>query len=225
MKSKEKDIARNLRLQGHSLSEIVKKTGFTKSSVSLWVRDIELTKKQKEDLFSKSSKKEIIEKRRSSRLQNEEKKRKEIYCTAKKQINKISDKELWLIGIMLYWAEGGKKQRGLVRFSNGDPQMIKIMMEFFKKICCVPKDKFRGYIHIHPHLNHIKAEKNWSKISGISTAKFFKTYRKPNKSSQNKKDSLPFGTFEIYVCDTKLFLKIMGWIEGVAENILQASSK
>jgi len=118
------------------------------------------------------------------------------------------------MGTMLYWAEGGKTQR-MVRFSNGDPEMIKIMMAFFRRVCNVPEEKFRGYIHIHPHLEHTSAETYWSSITGIPLSQFFKTYRKPNKSSQNKKDSLPNGVLDIYVLDTSLFLKITGWARGV----------
>ena len=119
------------------------------------------------------------------------------------------------MGVMLYWAEGGKTQRGLVRFSNGDPEMIKIMMAFFRRVCQVPEEKFRGYIHIHPHLDHKKAEKYWAVVTNIAQSKFFKTYRKINISSKNKRDSLPFGVFDIYICDTELFLKISGWAKGI----------
>ena len=91
-------------------------------------------------------------------------------------------------------------------------------MKFFREICKVPKSKFRGYIHIHPHLDKKIAENFWSRISGIPLNQFYKTYQKPNKSSKNKKDTLPFGTFDIYICDTKLRLKIMGWIEGVCKS-------
>jgi len=31
------------------------------------------------------------------------------------------------------------------------------------------------------------------------------------------KKVMAFGTFDIYVCDTKLFLTIMGWIERIKE--------
>ena len=51
---------------------------------------------------------------------------------------------------MLYWAEGGKTRKGMVRFSNSDPEMIKIMMAFSEKFVMCQKKKFRGYIHIHP---------------------------------------------------------------------------
>jgi hypothetical protein len=218
MKLKEKLGARQLRSLGYSLSEIQKKLNIAKSSVSLWVRDIELTPEQKKGLSQKGIQKGVIEQRRITRLKNESARRQLIIDTAHKEIKKISRRELWLIGVMLYWAEGGKTRRGMVRFSNSDPEMIKIIMAFFRKVCNAPEEKFRGYIHIHPHLNHKKAERYWSSISNIPLDKFYKTYRKMNPSSKNKKDNLPFGTFDVYVLSTELFLKILGWAQGIFES-------
>jgi len=214
LKNIERDAARKLRVEGYSLNEISRTLGVAKSSVSLWVRDIVLSESQENYLKEKGFYREAIERRRTSRLANEKEKREQVILAAEKSITKISSKQLWFLGTMLYWAEGGKTQR-LVRFSNGDPEMIKIMMAFFKRVCEVPDRKFRGYIHIHPHLDYIEAETYWSVISGIPLDQFFKTYRMPNKSSQNKKNSLPYGVFDIYVLDTKLFLKITGWARGI----------
>jgi predicted transcriptional regulator len=220
MKLKEKNLAIDLRKKGWSMNEIKKELGVAKSSVSLWVKKIKLTKNQKQKLSNNGIKKEIIEKRRETRLKNENSKRQIIVDRAKGEINNLSLQELKIIGATLYWAEGGKTQRGLVRVSNGDCKVIEVMMEFLRKICEVPEEKFRGHIHIHPHLDIKKAENYWSSISGIPLKQFYKTYSKQNKSSQNKKDSLPFGTFDIYVCNTELFLKIKGWIEGIYKNII-----
>lgn len=214
MKNTEREKAIKLRKKGLSIQDIRARLNVAKSSVSLWVRDVKLTEAQLIELKSNSQSRSAVEKRRSSRLYNEAQKRQAIVDEAVKSVSKISDQELWFMGVMLYWAEGGKTQR-TVRFSNGDPEMIKIMMAFFRRICKVPEQKFRGYIHIHPHLDHKKAEEYWSSQSGIPLNQFFKTYRKPNKSSQNKKNSLPFGVFDIYVLDTKLFLKITGWAKGI----------
>jgi hypothetical protein len=215
MKSKEKLTARKLRAEGYSINEISRKVGAAKSSVSGWVKNIKLTNQQKKQLSEKGIRKAIIEQRRATRLKNESAKRQLIIDAAKKQINKLSKKELWLIGSILYWAEGGKTKRGLVRFSNSDAEMIKFMMAFFRSICKVPEGKFRGYIHIHPHLDHQKAERYWSTVTGIPQKRFYKTYRKTNKSSKHERDSLPFGTFDIYICNTELFLKICGWVRGI----------
>jgi len=140
-----------------------------------------------------------------TRITNEAAKRARIIDQAYQEVDKISNRELWFMGVMLYWAEGGKTQR-LTRFSNGDPRMIKIMMLFFRKICHVPEKKFRGHVHIHAHLDHLSAERYWSEIAGIPATQFFKTYRRAS-SGDTGKNSLPYGVMDIYVLDTKLFLR------------------
>lgn len=220
MKLEEKKLAIHLRKEGWSMNEIKNKIGVSKSSVSLWVRNIQLTGDQRKELSQKGLTKESIEKRRSTRLNRENARRQVIVDNAKKEISNLSDQELKLIGIALYWGEGGKTNRGSVQLSNGDPKIIRLMMKFFERVCEVPKEKFRGHIHIHHHLSVKKSEEYWSSVSGIPLNQFYKTYSKPNKSSQSKKDSLPFGTFDIYVHNTELFLKIKGWIEAVYENAI-----
>lgn len=220
MKLIEKEKARALRKRGYSINQIVKEAGFTKASVSVWVRDIVLTKTQKKKLSERGRSIESVERRRINRLFNENKKRQIIINEAKKDFTHISLEQLKLIGIILYLGEGGKTSRGMVRLANSDPDIIKIMMRFFREICKVPDNKFRASIHTFAHANVEKTEKYWSKISGISGSQFFKTYIKPSSASLQKRNTLPFGTFDIYVCDTKLFLTIIGWIEKIKELII-----
>ena len=220
MKIIEKEKARILRKKGYSINQIVKETGFTKASVSVWVRDIVLTKIQRKRLSERGRSIESIEKRRINRLFNENKKRQVIINDAKKDFVSISLDQLKLIGVILYLGEGGKTRRGMVRLADSDPSVIKIMMRFLREVCKVPDNKFRASIHAFAHSNINETEKYWSKISGISRSQFFKTYIKPSSASLQKRNTLPFGTFDIYVCDTKLFLKIIGWMEKIKELII-----
>lgn len=219
MEIEEKKLSRELRKKGFSLNEIKQKTGFAKSSISIWVRDIKLNYRQKKKLSLKGLRKEVIEKRRTTRLTNENNRRQAIIDKSTEEIKNISEKELWLIGIALYWGEGSKTLRSGLQFSNSDPKTIKVIMEFFKRTCGVPIEKFRGHIHLHPHLNDEIAKKYWSKISGIPIDNFYKTTKQQSKASKGKKDTLPFGTLNIHICNTELFLKIKGWIEGIYQNI------
>src|SRR5262245_53886102 len=51
MKTAEREMARRIRREeGASINEIARRTGAAKSSISRWVRDIELTKEQHESL-------------------------------------------------------------------------------------------------------------------------------------------------------------------------------
>ncbi|MBI2574116.1 MAG: hypothetical protein HYV78_01850 [Candidatus Wildermuthbacteria bacterium] len=216
MKATEKQFAKELRAKGWPLNKIQRKLGVSKSSISVWVRKVELTEHQKEKIHKGRFTRAVIERTRQTRLRNEDARRQTIINVAKEDLQKISSRELFLIGISLYWGEGGKTG-GIVRFSNSDPKMIRVMMRFFRILCGVSEKKFRGYIHIHPHLDHIEARKYWSQISGIPENQFYKTYRIPSKASKQKKDSLPFGTFNIYICNKELLLKLTGWTEKVYE--------
>ena len=86
---------------GFSLNEIIAKTGFAKGSVSVWVRDIELTIQQKKRLSQKGLTKESIEKRRTTRLNRENARRQIIVDAAKRDIDPLSHQELKLIGTAL----------------------------------------------------------------------------------------------------------------------------
>jgi transposase len=215
MKVEEKIKARKLRCQGYSIKEIAAKLNVAKSSVSIWVRDIKLTYTQKRRLSKKGQSVEVVEQRRATRLARETARRQIIIDKAQKEIKKVSKQELFIMGVGLYWAEGSKTNRSTVEFYNSDPRLIKIMKRFFVEVCGVPEYKFRGHIYLHPHLDSTRAEKYWSGISGIPRSQFFKTTQQQNRASKNKKDSLPYGTFSLGVYDTKLFLRINGWMEGV----------
>ncbi len=210
--------AQRLRREGYSIKEISRTVNAAQSSVSLWVRNVSLTHAQRLRLHAKTHAPEVIEKRRVARLENEAKKRQFHIDRASNEVGNLTRREVWLIGTALYWAEGGKTQR-TVRFSNGDPRAILIMLTYFRDVCEVKEDKLRVHIHIHESLDAIAAEKYWSKITKIPRTRFYKTYCKPNSSSKNLRNTLPYGVCDIYVSDVKLFLKIQGWIRGIYDAI------
>lgn len=217
MKNVEKEKARALRGQGKSINEIVKEAGLAKGSVSVWVRDIVLTKEQKNKLSLRGHTLEAIENRRISRLFNENKRRRMIIDKAKEEINHISFDNLKIIGAMLYLGEGSKTNRGSAKLSNSDPIVIKMIMKFFREVCAVPEDKFRAHIHTFENADVEATEKYWSKVTRIPRRQFYKTYIKQSIASLHKRKTLPWGTCEVGVNDTKLFLTIMGWIERIKE--------
>ncbi len=223
MKIKERDYARMLRSQGKSMNQIIEETGYAKASVSLWTRDIVLTKRQRAGISKRGRSMESIERRRASRTTNIEKKRQTIIDSAKEEFRDLSPRELKLIGAMIYWGEGGKTGNWSARIANSDPIIIKVMMRFFREICQVPENKFHAHVHTFEGASVRETEKYWSKISGIPTNQFYKTYTKPSKSSLQKRKTLPYGTLDLYVHDTKLFLTIKGWIEGVGDTLINVT--
>lgn len=221
MKSREKNKAIELRKQGYSIKKITQKVGASKSSVSLWVRDVPLSKKQNEQLRANKYSNSAVEKRRQTRLKNERARKQKVIDKAYREIEKISNKDLFFIGLSLYLGEGSKKKPGVLEFANSDPVLILIMKRFFEEICKAPSEKIRVHIHLHPHLCRTSAENYWSNQLNIPLSQFFKTTQQHNKSSKNKKDNLPYGTVSIYVCDINLQLKVQGWMEALQQKTVK----
>ncbi|HAH21746.1 MAG TPA: hypothetical protein DCL49_12715 [Candidatus Omnitrophica bacterium] len=217
MRAREMAKARELRKQGLSVREIAAKIPCAKSSVSGWVKDIALTDKQIERLKSNQD-------RGRAKAANHPNSPKQVWLRIRNSIIESALKDiprtyspeiLKILGSALYWAEGYKATRNTVNFSNSDPGMIALIMKFFREICGVAETKFRGVVHIHPHLDKEKAEKFWSKTSGIPIRQFHKTQFGISKASKNKRDTLPLGTFTIVICDVRLQSRIKGWIKGL----------
>lgn len=221
MRAIERKKARELRAQGLSLREIAERIECAKSSISDWVRDIPLTSEQIERL-------ELKQDRARAKAVNHPNSPKQVWAKIRNDIIEDTTREippkssifmLKLIGSALYWAEGYKATVNMVTFTNSDPYMIVLLMKFFREVCEVPEHKFRGSLHIHPHLNKEKARKFWSKITYIPLRQFHKTHFGISRASKNKKDTLPLGTFGIVICDTRLRAKIDGWIKGIKKWI------
>lgn len=222
-KDTERIKARHLRHKGFSLNQIVSTLKISKSSASVWVRDVKLTKKQSTFLSHNAHTQEVIKNRVRSRLKNEDAKRRRTMDTHKVSFSKVpaSKEMLATLGTALYWAEGGKSPSNRIfRFSNSDPWMVKVIMCFIREVWDVPETKLKGHIHLHPHLDIKKAEKYWSDISGIPLSQFHKTSTPHNKRSTNTRDSLPHGTFNIGIYSVDLYLKMLAWIEAISEKVL-----
>jgi transposase-like protein len=212
MKLTEQNKAVELRKQGVAMGEIAQRLGVAKSSVSLWVRDVKLTTSQLSKLNRNGHSIEAIEKRRTSRLAGTKAKRDVITEQALLEAEKMMNDALWCVGTSLYWGEGGKTQN-MVRLANSDPAVLSVVMRYFRITCAVPEHQFRGHIHTFAHCDEKKAERYWSDITGIPLKHFFKTYKKQSSASKSKRETLPMGTCQVYVHDTKLFFRIMAWIE------------
>ncbi|MCX6764962.1 MAG: helix-turn-helix domain-containing protein, partial [Candidatus Nealsonbacteria bacterium] len=110
-KSLERNKAIDLRKKGNSINEIAKKINISKSTVSCWCRDIELSAKQIKRLTERIAMKGSYKNRLKGARVQHERRLKEIEELNKKGlglINEFSLKEILVIGIALYWGEGMK---------------------------------------------------------------------------------------------------------------------
>lgn len=225
----DKQQALKLRLQGKSYSEINILLKIPKSTLSDWFATLEISDKAQERIRKRTYEKSITGLIKRNELQTylAEQRARNIRENSKKEVKKLSSKELFLVGISLYWAEGYKrpivikgkiKTRHSVSMTNSDPNLIKIFLKFLRETCSVPEEKITANLRIYEHQNANYLLDFWSKTTRISPSNFQKFYYGISKSSQGKRpfNILPYGTIQIRVNNTELYHKIMGWIEGLA---------
>jgi hypothetical protein len=150
MKSYLKEKAINLRRNGLSYSQILEQVPVARSTLSLWLRSVNLSKRSKQKLTARrlAALRRGGEARRRQRILSTQK----ILNESIKEVGLISQRELWLIGTMLYWAEGTKEKDrhgSGVQFTNSDPQMIRLFLKWLSEICKIPKERIYFDIFIH----------------------------------------------------------------------------
>jgi hypothetical protein len=195
------ELVRDLRHQGLSYKEISQKLPFTisKSTLSNWCKDIELTNKQKnrlDKLFRDGSYRGRLIGPKVTQAKRAEETSK-IRKKASSEISRLSKNEFKLAGIMLYWAEGAKSAK-YIDITNSDSLLIRFMVNWLRIICEVPKHKFRASLHLHSGQNEEVIKKYWSKITNIPINQFRKSYFKIEGSGY-RKNKLYKGTIKIRV--------------------------
>ncbi|MCF7865380.1 MAG: hypothetical protein K9M11_02650 [Candidatus Pacebacteria bacterium] len=92
------------------------------------------------------------------------------------KIGILAEREFFIAGVALYWAEGSKKDSG-VAFSNSDPKMIQFMYEWFKKFFNLRDTDFMPRIFINAqHSDRIdKVLTFWSSLLELPSGYFGRT--------------------------------------------------
>lgn len=224
-KSKEKLTARELRRKGKSIKEIAKLLNVSVGSVSFWCKDIKLTPEQIKTLEQRKTGLNY-EKRMKYVEQKKiefDKKVREIKQSGIKEIGKLTKREIFLIGIALYWGEGFKKDH-LVGLASSDINIAKFFIHWLNKCFNIlPKDLILRVTANISYKNHInRLESYWSKELNIPLSNFSKPYFQHSvwKKEYENKDNY-HGVIRIKVRKSiNLLRTIFGYIDGIVLNII-----
>lgn len=213
MKSRLEEKAEVIRLRklGHSYREILQLVPVAKSSVSLWLKHIDLspselaylgkmTKVRKDGARLKAA-----FTNRTRRLKREEK----ICEIAKNEFEIYIKDPFFIAGILLYWAEGAK-QGSYFYFVNSDVEMHRIMLKWVRKYLSIPSEKLKWRLYIHKPYQHENCEEWWSKTLDITRESFEKTILKPTPH-RRKKNPTYKGCMRFSIYSRAVFVKMFAW--------------
>ena len=205
------------RYEGRSIKEIARLLCVSKSSVSLWVRDIALSEEQHAALQARNR---LHERQRLANAAMSAKAR-GLRIAAQDDGRRRAEKadKLYVVGCMLYWAEGSRSRNKLV-FTNSDPEMVRVFMNFLRCAFGVPPDRIRLTCNLFAdHMERqAQIEDFWLEVADLprgslckSTVNHYSPYTKKKRSNK-----LPFGTCRVAVNSTELAQTIYGSIQELA---------
>jgi transcriptional regulator with XRE-family HTH domain len=162
----ERDRARRLRAAGRTMPDIAAELGVSRSSVSLWTRDVPFVAGPR-----RSSRRRPNALERAKRAQIEE-----LMEEGRRRIGTLSEREFLVAGAALYAGEGTKAD-GIVNFANSDPRMVILFCAWLRHFFDIDESRLRLRLYLHQGLDLGAASSFWSGVTGIPISQFGGAYR------------------------------------------------
>jgi len=165
-KLREQELARELRARNLTLQDIADQLGVSKSSVSLWVRDVPFTPSKRQ-----------YGPNRPNRLHDEKLAQiAELNQAGLDRIGHLSDDAFLAAGAALYAGEGSKRD-GKVVFANSDPAMVRFFCLWLRRYFEIDETRLRARVYLHEGLDIDAAHAHWSAVTEIPLDQFHAPYR------------------------------------------------
>ena len=216
-----RDRARARRAEGATYDEIAAELGVSKSSVSLWVRDITVPVRP----YDPERAERAREARWGARLRQRDMKRRGTKAAAGDLVGGLSQRELLLLGAVAYWCEGSKDKpyarRERFVFVNSDPDLIRLMLDWLA-LMGVADESVSLRLHIHETADVPAAAAFWREVVGPSYPAFRRPTIKRHQPTTNR-----LGTGDDYhgclvlgvISSASLYWTVEGLWRKICENL------
>lgn len=165
-KDADRERARALRLEGKTYKEIRAVVNVSSATLSMWLRDLPYPRP---DRAAHAAHMRSV---RNAKIAIEREQQK---AAAFASVGSVSDRELLLLGVALYWAEGTKdkpySRRENIQFINSDAGMVKLFLEWLTLVG-VEEDRRQYRVSIHESADVTAAEAYWRSVIGLPETTF-----------------------------------------------------
>ncbi|MFI9121622.1 helix-turn-helix domain-containing protein [Streptomyces bikiniensis] len=211
--------ARELRLEGWTYDRIQAELGCSKSSISLWVRDLP----KPEPRYTEEERRARMNAGLARLRATQDEERQETKRLAHESVGALSDRELFIAGVTLYWAEGAKdktyRRREVLQFINSDPNVITLYLRWLGLLGVTP-DRLRFRVSIHESADVAEAERFWAELAGVDASTFQRaTLKRHNPKTVRKNTAEAYrGCLVVYVMGgSELYRRMEGAWYGIVE--------
>jgi hypothetical protein len=217
MTTAERELVRKLRRSdGLSVRELAIAAGVSKSSVSLWVRDIQLTEPQLAVLRDRNPAYNAQRNGAAALVAQGRARRASYQEEGRALVREGHDR--FVQACLLYWAEGAKARHSL-SFSNADAEMIVLWMDLLRTTFRAQEDRIRitCYLYADHVARQADVEEYWLQLTRLHRSNMCRSIvNNYSRSSQRKRQNmLPHGTVKVAVHDTRLIQMVLGGIQEI----------
>lgn len=209
-----------MRREGRSYREIREVLGVSKSTLSLWLRAVPLTDQQRAALAARTP--AAASRRAEAIRETGTRRRLQVQASAREQVQELSESELFVAGVVAYWAEGTKNKPwrtgAQVAFQNSDAGMIRLFLQWLVLLGVAP-DRLGFRVRIHESADVAGAVQFWADVVGVPATAFDRTTLKrhnPKTVRRNVGDDY-HGCLCVSVRrSADLNIQIAGWFEAIS---------
>ncbi len=221
--------ARALRQQGLDYRAIAAELGVSKSSVSLWVRDLPRPERLSEE-ECRARGRAAVDRYWTAERARREAARSAVSAAAASEVGVLSDREILIAGAVAYWCEGTKskpyRKADRVVFINSDPGLITFFLRFLRT-AGIPANRCAFRVCVHESADVAAAEDFWIRVTGATPSQFrrpsLKTHR-PATVRKNVGDGY-HGCLRVDVLGgAPLYQRIEGWSQAILSGLPGTSS-
>ena len=216
--------ARELREADLKYDEIAGALGVSKSSISLWVRDMPRPPRLSY-LETRKRAAEGVRRYWAAERPAREAKRETVRAAAAGDIGALSLRDILIAGSIAYWCEGAKRktyrQTETVAFINSDPDLIKLFLRFLSA-AGVESTQLGFRVHIHESADIAAAEQFWQSVTGAEAAQFHRTtLKRHNPRTIRKNVGADYhGCLIVSIRQSgDLYQRIEGWVRAATAVI------
>jgi hypothetical protein len=214
-KVEEQAEARRLRAGGRTLLEIADELGVSKSSVSLWVRDVPLPPRPARRSGPRRRAPNALQRRKQDEIDA-------LLEEGRRRIGHLSEKEFLVAGAALYAGEGAKTGN-TVKLANSDPRMVAFFCAWLRHHFEIDERRLRISLYLHQGLDLDAAIAFWSAVTQIPPTQFTKPYRAvPDPTIRRSKH--PRGCASVVYSSTSVHRAVMGLVQALLSCDLRVPS-
>ena len=203
-KLEEQDEARRLRATGMTMPDIASRLGVSRSSVSLWTRDVPVERAPRR--LATTSGPNRLQRAKEAEVAH-------LRAEGRRRIATLSDRDLLIAGTMLYAGEGCKTP-GAVTLVNSDPRLIALHLSWLRSCFEIDEGRLRVRLYLHDGLDLDRAVTFWTEVTGIPVGQFTKPHRAVADAGI-RHNKHPYGCATVRYSCSRTHRAVMGLIDAL----------